>query len=326
MKRARETGQNDGSNDDVSKAQPTPITENGQMPQKKSNNDVSKVQPTPITEDGQMPQKKFYRSRAHCNPLSHNNSFYYPTNPDCIDWSIDHYPNVQTTNLMPAAVAVKKEKDPARLVPSVLDIGCGFGGLTIALATLLPSKTILGLEIRAKVTEYVRLRILACRRDHPGQYENCSVMRNNTMKFMPNLFHRASLEKIFLCFPDPHFKKKNHPRRIVSERLLSEYAYFLKPGEGRLYTITDVEELHNWHLEKCRPHPLFRELTEDELNDDPCVEAMYNETEEGKKVQRAGAKKYYAVYERIRDDDSSLKTIGAENFWDDDEFGVSVAN
>ncbi len=22
-----------------------------------------------------MPQKKFYRSRAHCNPLSHNDSF-----------------------------------------------------------------------------------------------------------------------------------------------------------------------------------------------------------------------------------------------------------
>ncbi len=23
-----------------------------------------------------MPQKKYYRSRAHCNPLSHNDSFH----------------------------------------------------------------------------------------------------------------------------------------------------------------------------------------------------------------------------------------------------------
>ena len=28
--------------------------------------------PTPL---GAMPQKKFYRSRAHCNPLSHNDAF-----------------------------------------------------------------------------------------------------------------------------------------------------------------------------------------------------------------------------------------------------------
>ena len=252
-----------------------------------------------ITMEGKMPQKKFYRSRAHCNPLSHNDTFFYPPKPSVMNWSIDHYPN--------------DEGNPQ--APNVLDIGCGFGGLTTALATLLPTKRILGLEIRAKVTEYVRLRILALRKENPGQYENCSVMRNNTMKFMPNLFEKDSLEKIFFCFPDPHFKKKNHPRRIVSERLLSEYAFFLKPGIGRLYTITDVEELHNWHVEKCRPHPMFRELTEEELKDDPCIKAMYSETEEGKKVERAGTQKYYAVYER-REYSEVSGIVTAENFWD----------
>ncbi len=29
----------------------------------------------PITWDGDMPQKHFYRQRAHCNPLSFNDSF-----------------------------------------------------------------------------------------------------------------------------------------------------------------------------------------------------------------------------------------------------------
>lgn len=29
----------------------------------------------PATTAIKAPQKKFYRSRAHCNPLSHNDSF-----------------------------------------------------------------------------------------------------------------------------------------------------------------------------------------------------------------------------------------------------------
>lgn len=59
-----------------------------------------------------------------------------------------------------------------------LDIGCGFGGLTVALASLLPDKLILGLEIRAKVCEYVRLRIEALREETGGkEYQNASCFR-----------------------------------------------------------------------------------------------------------------------------------------------------
>ena len=52
-----------------------------------------------ITPDGEMPQKRFYRSRAHCNPLSHNDNFDYPSSPDLIDWTIDHYPNYNKYNV-----------------------------------------------------------------------------------------------------------------------------------------------------------------------------------------------------------------------------------
>ena len=271
-------------------------------------------QPEAITPDGEMPQKRFYRSRAHCNPLSHNDTFDYPSRPDLIDWSVDHYPNYNTSN-----TSTSDEQGDDN-VPTILDIGCGFGGLTIALSTILPDKLILGLEIRAKVTEYVRLRILALRKENPGLYENCSVLRSNTMKLMPHFFRKNSLEKIFFCFPDPHFKKKNHSRRIVSSSLLSEYAYFLKDG-GRLYTITDVEDLHNWHLKHCRAHPMFRELSSEEMDVDPCVKAMYNETEEGKKVARAGTNKYYAVFEKINYN-SNNNIVNAENFWNENQFGV----
>lgn len=57
------------------------------------------------------------------------------------------------------------------------------------------------------------------------------------MRYLPNFFERNQLEKIFFCFPDPHFKAKNHRRRIISDILLTEYAYFLAPN-ARLYTVT----------------------------------------------------------------------------------------
>ena len=179
-----------------------------------------------------------------------------------------------------------------------LDVGMGFGGLTVALAELYPNELVLGMEIRAKVCEYVRLRIEALRNEHPGKYQNAACLRTNCMRYLPNFFQKGQLHKIFFCFPDPHFKAKNHRRRIISTVLLSEYAHFLIP-DGRLYTITDVEELYKWHVEKCDNHPYYERIPDDEvLANDPAVNLIITETEEGKKVQRMGGKKYFAVYRR----------------------------
>ena len=255
---------------------------------------LAQDEPTPITLEGEMPQKRFYRSRAHCNPLSHNDAFEYPLKPTEMDWTL-HFANAKP--------------------PTVLDVGCGFGGLTVALSNLLPEEQILAMEIRAKVTEYVRLRIVALRKDHPGQYQNASVMRTNSMKYLPHYCQPASLRKIFFCFPDPQFKKKNWGRRIVSERLLTEYAYLLQEG-GKLYCITDVLELHKWHVAKCNAHPLFECISD--TTDDPCVATMQTATEESQKVDRAGASKYFAVYRRISNNQVPLLTT-IEDFFPEEE-------
>lgn len=80
--------------------------------------------------------------------------------------------------------------------------------------------------------------------------------------------------------------------------MLSEYAYVLKSG-GKLYTITDVLQLHEWHINQLDNHPLFRPVALEEMDADPCVAAIISDTEEGKKVERNKGKKYYCVYERI---------------------------
>jgi tRNA (guanine-N7-)-methyltransferase len=216
-------------------------------------------------------------------------------------WST-HYPGF-TTQLANSEAQVE-----------VADIGCGFGGLLVALSPVLPSTLMVGMELRTQVLDYVTSRINALRSqsqsadDSPGPYQNISALRTNTMKFMPNYFRKGQLSKIFICFPDPHFKQRKHKARIISSQLNAEYAYILKPG-GMLYTITDVEELHHWmvkHFEGDEAGDvaeLWERVSQEDLDADPCVKIMSEETEEGKKVSRNNGKKFIAVFRRKPDPD-----------------------
>lgn len=227
-----------------------------------------------------LPRKRFYRARAHSNPLS-DSHFPIPFSPADTDYS-QHYPNFMHSNLK----------------IQFADIGCGFGGLLIKLSPLFPNTLMLGMELRDKVSEYVKERILALRSSNPGQYENISVVRTNSMKYLPNYFGKAQLSKMFFLFPDPHFKEKNHRRRVISIPLLDEYAYVLDVG-GIIYTITDVEELGDWMKHCLETHPLFATITDEELRVDPVFELLACATEEGQKVARNGGQTFHAVYRRI---------------------------
>ncbi|KAL4934803.1 hypothetical protein BDV06DRAFT_217867 [Aspergillus oleicola] len=318
-----------------------------------------------------LPQKKYYRQRAHANPFS-DHLLNYPLTPAHMDWAT-HFPafvnpDPKQTN---AAGARKLLKDV-----EVVDIGCGFGGLLVGLAPVLPDTLMVGMEIRVQVSEYLKNRISALRSQQahllatssssfastpistpapapanpstpsttqdptddsesfpstliPGGYKNITAIRANTMKFLPNFFAKSQLSKIFICFPDPHFKARKHKARIVSETLNAEYAFVLREG-GLLYTITDVEEYHFWILrhfgyEKASgdqdgeeqgedikmegtdggeeekregSSELFERLSEEELEKDECVRVMKEATEEGKKVARNKGNKYVAVFRR----------------------------
>ncbi|KAK6912377.1 tRNA (guanine-N-7) methyltransferase, Trmb type [Dillenia turbinata] len=233
-----------------------------------------------------LPRKRFYRARAHSNPLS-DSHFPVPLSPSHVDYTL-HYPQ-----LFPSPDKVTSSK---RI--QFADIGCGFGGLLVSLSTLFPETLMIGMEIRDKVTEYVKERILALRLAHPGQYQNVSVVRTNSMKYIPNYFSKGQLSKMFFLFPDPHFKEKNHRRRVISPHLLDEYAYVLGVG-GIIYTITDVEELGEWMQACLKEHPLFEALTEEELEADPVVKLLGSATEEGQKVARNGGQTFRAVFRRI---------------------------
>lgn len=257
-----------------------------------SNNSKSKQTNGQCTR---LPRKRFYRARAHSNPLS-DSHFPIPISPADVDYS-HHYPH-----FFPSGKCGDDDNNVPTPKIRFADIGCGFGGLLVSLSTLFPDTLMIGMELRDKVTEYVKERILALRASNPGQYENISVVRTNSMKYLPNYFGKAQLSKMFFLFPDPHFKEKNHRRRVISHQLLDEYAYALEVG-GIIYTITDVEELGDWMRSCLEDHPLFTVVPEEELEVDPVVKLLTSATEEGQKVARNGGQTFMAIFRRIAYED-----------------------
>lgn len=67
---------------------------------------------------------------------------------------------------------------------------------------------------------------------------------------------------------------------------------------GKIYTITDVKDLHDWMVSHISNHPLFRQLSEEEMQEDPVLQLLYNSTEEGKKVTRNAGDKFPAIFVR----------------------------
>ncbi|KAL3859032.1 hypothetical protein ACJMK2_009270 [Sinanodonta woodiana] len=240
-----------------------------------------------------LPQKKYYRQRAHSNPMS-DHSFEYPAHPVEMDWT-EYYPQYfdKSDTNMEIDVVNKFKVD-------VADIGCGYGGLLVELSPLFPDTLMLGIEIRVKVSDYVKDRIQALRAQDPGKYQNIACIRSNAMKYLPNFFKKGQLSKLFFLFPDPHFKKTKHKWRIISQTLLAEYAYVLRKG-GLVYTITDVKDLHELMVKHLEEFPLFQRVPNNELEKDIVVEKLYESTEEGKKVARNKGDTFLAVFKRIED-------------------------
>ncbi|XP_069672919.1 tRNA (guanine-N(7)-)-methyltransferase isoform X1 [Periplaneta americana] len=252
---------------------------------------------TPIA----LPQKKHYRQRAHSNPIA-DHCIEYPRTPADMDWST-LYPKYFTKESSNEDTLNEKCVEFA-------DIGCGYGGLLVTLSPMFPESLIVGMEIRVKVSDYVVDRIAALRSQHPGQYQNIACLRTNAMKYLPNYFRKGQLKKMFFLYPDPHFKKAKHKWRIINKCLLAEYAYILAEN-AVVYTVTDVQDLHEWMVQHFVEHPLFVRIGEDELKLDPVIEKLYDSSEEGKKVTRNNGDKFLAVFRRVRDpyEDSEQKGV-----------------
>ena len=228
-----------------------------------------------------LPRKGDYRQRAHCNPLS-DRDIPYPLRPEEIDWS-EFYPCLN-----------KEDNGIEKPFPTILDIGCGYGGLSFKMSNQSPHALILAFEIRCTVTSYVQKKVEALR--GVGMAQNVAVQWANTMRTLMRYIAKGTIEKIFVLFPDPHFKKRKMKWRIISPQLMDEYAYVMKSG-AMFYLVTDVQTYYEYAVPIIAEHTLFEKLDLDPETDEVLNIAM-TATEESKKVTRNEGKKFQAVFRR----------------------------
>jgi tRNA (guanine-N7-)-methyltransferase len=154
-----------------------------------------------------MPKKNKHRMYAHINPFN-TMTIAYPRNTRFTDWSI-HYPSFygSTNNNCNRIVVntnkyqVTYDKEAAgKPVPSILDIGCGYGGLMFELTKHFNDELILGLEIRDKVANFAAEKVNSIRNNSDfKQCLNVAVLRTNAMKSLHNYFEKESVSPTLTC-------------------------------------------------------------------------------------------------------------------------------
>lgn len=135
--------------------------------------------------------------------------------------------------------------------PIVLELGCGRGEYTVALARRCPQKNFIGVDIKGArmwsgATEALR-----------DGLDNVGFLRTN-IEIIDRLFAAGEVSEIWLTFPDPQMKKVT--KRLTSSLFLERYGKILgdeavvhlKTDSNFMFTYTKyITEVNNLPVYEC---------------------------------------------------------------------------
>ena len=124
---------------------------------------------------------------------------------------------------------------------TVLELGCGKGEYTIALAERDPDRNYIGVDIKGarlwKGAKYATEHALP----------NVAFLRTR-VEFITAFFAPGEVSEVWLTFSDPQYRSENS--RLCSPLFLERYRSFLKPG-GIVHLKTDSRFLHEYARAVC---------------------------------------------------------------------------
>lgn len=124
--------------------------------------------------------------------------------------------------------------------PLVLELGCGKGEYTVALAKKYPDKNFIGIDIKgARFWRGAKTAI----------EENISnaVFLRTQIELIDQAFGNHEVDEIWITFPDPQIKYKRTKHRMTNAEFLKRYKTILKE-DGIVNLKTDSEFMHGYTL------------------------------------------------------------------------------
>ena len=146
----------------------------------------------------------------------------------------------------------KRQLEPTRIfgrdVPVVLDIGCGNGDTTLALAGAHPENNYLAVEVhRPGIGNLLRKIVM-------NGLVNIRVIGHDIFEVLEHQVPDSSLEQVMIFFPDPWPKKRHHKRRLISPLFLDILIPRLRQN-ARLFIATDWKDYADHILAVCDHDP-----------------------------------------------------------------------
>ena len=127
--------------------------------------------------------------------------------------------------------------------PITLELGCGKGDYTIALARIHPDRNYIGVDIKgARLWRGAKTAI-------EDPLPNVAFIRTR-IELIDRFFGPDEVSEIWLTFCDPQLKKPN--KRLSSPRFLDTYSHFLAP-QSVIHLKTDSQELYDYTLNEVLP-------------------------------------------------------------------------
>lgn len=122
--------------------------------------------------------------------------------------------------------------------PIVLELGCGKGEYSVALAERKPDKNFIGVDIKG-----ARMWRGAKTATENGM-TNVGFLRAR-IEFITSLFAPGEVSEIWITFPDPQLKSRRAKKRLTSPIFLEYYAQLLST-DGWINLKTDSQHLYNY--------------------------------------------------------------------------------
>ena len=203
--------------------------------------------------------------------------------------------------------------------PIVLELGCGKGEYTIALAERDPSRNYIGVDIKGarlwKGAKYAETH-------HLG---NVAFLRTR-IELINAFFAPGEVDEIWLTFSDPQMRREN--ARLSSPLFLERYARLLRPG-GIIHLKTDSRFLHEYTKAVCIQNGLdVIACTEDLYRDgaisaEPAAESL-SENSVAESLSDAGVIPMGSVDDLS--DEGAMQTGAVDGLSDDEAMPMDPAS